>query len=239
MDVIEGIVLKKINYKEHSKIVYLYTKDGLVSVLIHGSNKISSPYLKFGELLNHEKLNITGKNLKVLKDGELLKDFRQIKKDIVKYTYMTHVLEIIYYFSSHEHDHEKLFNFLLKIIDSVETNEIYIPYIYMLELKLLYLLGVNPEFNACITCGLNTNLKFSVEAGGMLCHEHFDGKKTYEDLVVNAMKQLYYYDLQEPSKISFDEKTIKNLRLLIDDYYEYHLNYKSNSRKLLIGLIGY
>ena len=239
MEVIEGVVLKKINYKEHSKIIYLYTNKGLISVLIHGSNKIKSPYLSLGELLSHLKVNISGKSLKTLRDGEVLNDYRETKEDIIKYTYCTHLLEIIYYFSSHEHDHEKLFNFLVKIINRIDESEDYIPYIYMLELKLLYLLGVNPEFKTCVTCNRTDGLQFSVKAGGMCCIDHFEGKTRFDKGTVEALKILYYYDLQNPVKLDINNETIINLRKLIDAYYEYHLNYRSNSRKILIGLIGY
>lgn len=239
MEVIEGIVLKKINYKEHSKIIYVYTDNGLVSVLVHGSNKISSPYLKLGELLSKVKIQASGKNLKTLRDGELLNDFRNIKKDILKYTYSTHILEIIYYFATHEHDHLKLYNFLLKILDKIDEETDYIPYINMLELKLLYLLGVNPEFKECVICKRTDGLNFSVKSGGMTCAEHFDGGTIYDTKTINVLQQLYYYDLQNPEKINISQENIKNLRLLIDRYYEYHLNYRSNSRKILIGLLGY
>ncbi len=239
LETIEGIVLKKINYKEHSKIIHIYTRDGLKSVLMHGSNKISSPYLKFGEILSEVKLNVSGKNLKTLRDGDLVKDFRTIKEDITKYTYLTHVLELVYYFSSHEHDHEKLYNFLLKVIDKTSAEEDYIPYINMLEAKLLYLLGVNPELDSCVECGSTERLSFSIKAGGMTCVDHRQGDENFSNETIDVLKFLYYFDMQNPTEFKIEAALLKEIRNLLDKYYEYHLNYRSKSRKILIGLIGY
>jgi len=133
----------------------------------------------------------------------------------------------------------KLYNFLLKILDKINENEDYIPYIYMLELKLLYLLGVNPELKECVVCQRTDGLRFSVKAGGLMCPEHMDQDSAYDENTIDAFVLLYYYDLQNPEPIKIAPFTIRNLRMLIDEYYEYHLNYRSNSRKILIGLLGY
>ena len=91
MEKIEGIILKKINYKESSKIIYLYTKDGLVSVLVHGSNKMKSPYLSLTSTLNHVSLFVSGKDLRTLRDGDIVNGFSKITNNLEKYTYITHV----------------------------------------------------------------------------------------------------------------------------------------------------
>ncbi len=239
MEKIEGIILKKIDYKESSKIIYLYTNHGLVSVLIHGSNKMKSPYLSLTKPLNLVSLQVSGKELKVLRDADIINDYRKTSNDLEKYTYMTHILEIIYYFSTHEHNHKKLYDFLVKIFNIVEETDNYIPYLNMIELKLLYLLGINPLFNHCVSCDSTENLTFSVEAGGMCCPNHMVKKSSISTLGLLEMKKLYYYDLNKPSNLNINRIYLKEIRLILDKYYEYHLNFKSNSRKILIGLIGY
>ncbi|MDT8336824.1 MAG: DNA repair protein RecO, partial [Candidatus Izemoplasmatales bacterium] len=152
MEEYQGIILKKINFKESSEIIYLYTKTGLISVLVHGSKTMKSPHLNLTKVLNHVKVIIAGKNLKVLRDGEVIRNYSLLHNNLEKYTYLLHLAELIYYFSTHEHNHEKLYNFLLKIMDRIMDRDDYIPYINMCELKLLYLLGVNPNLTACMTC---------------------------------------------------------------------------------------
>ncbi|MGD9761343.1 MAG: DNA repair protein RecO [Candidatus Izemoplasmatales bacterium] len=238
MEEYRGIILKKISYKENSEIIYLYTEVGLVGVLVHGSKTIKSPYLNLTKVLNHVKVIAGGKNLKVLRDGEIINNYSQIHESLEKYTYLTHMVELVYFFATHEHDHEKLYNFLLKIIEEVKNNLEYIPYINMVELKMLYLLGVNPNLNSCIVCQETNNLVFSVKEGGVLCTNHLP-EKYYSNQVLRVIQKLYYHDINKQPQVSVSKEFLIDIRNAIDEYYEYHLNYHSKTRKMLKGLIGY
>ncbi len=239
MENIKGLVLKSINYKESSKIIYVYTNSGLRSILIHGSNKLKNRYLNLPRVLNYIDIHVSGKELVTFRDGDVINGFRDIASDLEKYTYTTHILELIYSFSSHEHDHEKLLNFLLKIFTIIEKESKYIPYLNMIELKLLYLLGVNPLLNQCVSCGRTDNLKFSISEGGMCCPDHLKNPTKINDMSLYYFKYLYYFDLSKDIMVDIEENYLRELRIILDRYYEYHLNIKTNSRKILMGLIGY
>lgn len=239
MENIKGLVLKSINYKESSKIIYVYTNSGLRSVLIHGSNKLKNRYLNLSRVLNYIDIHASGKDLVTFRDGDILNGFRDIANNLEKYTYSTHILELAYSFSSHEHDHEKLLNFLLKIFSRIEEIEDYIPYLNMIELKLLYLLGVNPLLTRCVSCERTDHLEFSVTEGGMCCPDHLKNPIRFSEKGLYYFKFLYYFDLAKDEMIQIEEPYLKELRSVLDRYYEYHLNIKTNSRKLLMGLIGY
>ena len=236
---IKGLVLKSINYKESSKIVYIYTNEGLKSVLVHGSNKLNNRHLNLMRTLNYIDIYATGKDLKTFRDGDVLNDYRQIANDLEKYTYSTHILELIYTFSNHDHDHEKLLNFLIKIFDIVSISNDYIPYLNMIELKLLFLLGINPMFHQCVSCQRTDNLRFSVIEGGMCCEEHLINPTNISIKGLYYLQLLYYFDLSKQEMVEIDITYLKEIRNIIDKYYEYHLNIRTNSRKLLIGLLGY
>ena len=238
MDEFQGIILKKISYKENSEIIYLYTEVGLVGVLVHGSKTIKSPYLNLTKVLNHVKVIAGGKNLKVLRDGEIINNYSKLHESLEKYTYLTYMVELIYYFATHEHDHEKLCNFLLKIIEEVKNNIDYIPYINMVELKLLYLLGVNPNLNTCMVCQETKDLVFSVKEGGVFCPEHRP-EKYYSPQILREIQKLYYHDISKQPKVTVEKELLVDIRNALDEYYEYHLNYHSKTRKMLKGLIGY
>ncbi|QWC00599.1 DNA repair protein RecO [Mycoplasmatota bacterium] len=238
MEIIEGIILKQMNYKESSKIIHVYSPKGLVSVLVHGSNKLKSPYLNLVRVFSHVKLNVSGKELKTLRDGEVLNYNSEIALDVVKYTYSLHLMEVINYFSHHEHDHEKLYYFILKIVEEIKNNQKFEVYIMMAELKLLYLLGVQPMLKHCVFCDSQEGLTFSVKDGGMLCSNHRQ-TSSYRSTTMHLLITLYYFDLSHPIEIHSELEDIVALRKLIDEYYEYHLNYQSRSRKLLRDLIGY
>ena len=238
MEKIEGIVLKQINYKENSKIIYLYTPQGKVSVLVHGSNKVKSPYLNLVRLFSHVSLVVSGKSLKTIRDGNVISYFDELSNDLTKYTYSLHLMELIYYFSDHDHDHEKLFRFLLKIFHQMILSKDVSVYVMMVELKLLYLLGVQPLMKHCVYCQSQEGLQFSVAEGGMVCVKHHKVSQ-FHSSTIQLMQQLYYYDLDHPKPFVVEDKSKVELRQLIDDYYAFHLNYKGKSRKMLKEIIGY
>lgn len=227
------------DYKESSKIVFLYTASGKTSFLVHGANKLSSPFLAKTEILTKLKVFTEGKGLKIGKEIEILDLFAGIKSNLEKYTYCLHILEILQQIADAEIDHEKLFAFLGKIFPLIETEPEYIPYIYMFESKLLYLLGIQPELQSCVTCNSKDVIAFSVSDGGMCCLDHLPLCKTYPKSIVDHFLKLYYFNLDKPGELKFDEFTIKEIRHLLDEYYQYHLNFETKSRQLLKGLIGY
>jgi len=107
-----------------------------------------------------------------LTDGAVIADFPQIKSDLEKVAYVSHLMELITAFSESEYNHKKLFDFIIKILRLVEESKTYIRYIYMFELKYLYLLGLAPNFKQCVVCNNDKNLTFSVKSGGYVCENH-------------------------------------------------------------------
>lgn len=239
MEKIKGLVLKSIPYKESSKIIYVYTEEGLISILIHGSNKMKNRYLNLGRNLNYIECHVSGKTLRTFRDGDVLDHYEEIATDLEKYTYVTHLLELVYQFSNHPHDHEKLLQFLLKILAKIKRETIYIPYIYMAELKCLYLLGVNPLFKHCVECQETNHLTFSLEAGGMYCEKHPQVTYAITPIALQTLQILYYFDIATNDLPKISAATSKEIRLFLDAYYAYHLNTKTNARKILTGLIGF
>ncbi|HOP57612.1 MAG TPA: DNA repair protein RecO [Bacillota bacterium] len=234
-----GFVLKRMDYKETSKIIFVYTPTGRESYLVHGANKFTSPFLAQAEILNLLNVKSEGKGLKTAKNIETKARYPHIKDNLEKYTYALHLFEILQNVADAEIDHAKLFGFMEKLLPKMEESDNYIPYAYMFESKLLYLLGIQPEFRECVVCKSKEVAGFSVPDGGMLCQEHYR-ESCYPLTLAREWMRLYYFDINkeaEPPLLSYD--TAVGLRRLLDDYYRYHLNMRTKSRQVLEGLLGY
>jgi len=181
---------------------------------------------------------VSGKTLKTLRDGEVIDHFEHVSEDLERYAYGLHLMGVIYHFAQHDHDHEKLFQFLLKIMKVLNTNNQFEAYVIMTELKLLYLLGVQPLLKHCVFCESTSHLSFSVKDGGMVCQEH-GGKITYEAAIIKDLMYLYYFDTQKQTMKEIEKSHLIQLRKLIDAYYAYHLNFKSKSRQMITEIFGY
>ncbi len=239
MEAFEGLILKQINFKESSKILYLYTATGPLSVLVHGAKKVTGGKLSLTENLTRIRFFGSGKAMKTMTDGEIVADYRKIKDDLEKFTYCQHLTEILHFFSESPLDHPKMYEFIKKVLDKIENETYFVRYVNLFELKFLHMLGVAPNFSACAACGSHQDLRFSVEDGGYVCPEHATGRQWIDPDVVERMKTLYYHDLKNPLDFKPDDRIRREIRLFLDAYYLYHLNFKSKSRSILSGLIGY
>ncbi len=239
MEKIEGIVIRRMDYKETSKIVFLYTSRGKKSFVIHGANKILSPYLSQTEILNLIDVFVQGKGLMIGKEIETLNGYREIKEDLEKYTYLLHLAEILWHVSDADIDHERLYGFFLKVLDRTKATKNYIPYIYMFEVKLLYLLGIQPEFSRCVICHSEKIAAFSVRDGGCVCEKHLPLGETFSKEAALELGKLYRFDIDKGIPDCLDEETAMVIRKLLDSYYLYHLELKTKVRETLAKLLGY
>lgn len=88
---IEGIVISEYPFEESSKIIKIFTKDGIIDVIAKGAKKLKSPFFSVTSKLSFGIFNITYKenNLSKLVDADILNDYRNIKKDITRISYAT------------------------------------------------------------------------------------------------------------------------------------------------------
>ncbi len=239
MERLDGLILKQIAYKDSSKIMQVTTASGRKSVLVHGAKKLNSPYLAASEPMTQIRFFVSGTNLQTLRDVEIVHDFRVLKADVVKYAAGCHLMELVDRFEESEIDHAKLYPFLLKILLRVESETAYELYVAMFELKLLYLIGVQPNLRQCAVCSATEGLRLTAEGGGCLCSEHRTGEFSYDDATLDLVLRLYYHDLLHPLDVVVTDAVLVSLRRFIDHYYAFHLNLHTKSRQLWMGLQGY
>jgi DNA repair protein RecO (recombination protein O) len=234
-----GFILKRMDYKESSKLMFLYTETGKKSVLVRGANRLSSPFLSITEVLSLVEITSHGKNLETVQELDVIASYDKIKQDLIKYTYCLHMFEILYQVSEAEYDHTKLFRFLSRLLPKIDEEADFIPYCLMFESKLLFLLGLQPEFVQCVVCGSTRDTRFVISEGGMCCPDHCPAEKSYEPGVIAKWYRLYAYNLDQPSGWELRSEDIVAMRLILDEYYAYHLGIETTSRKVLRDLLGY
>ena len=174
MDIEKAFVLNSLDYKDNSRILYLYTEKGHVSVLAHGVKKLNSINRFLSQNGTLIKLSITSAKFPSLKEGQLINDYEEIKKDIYKYTYMNHIMELVRNVISDDLDHPKMFQFLEKLFTKMNQNEPPDILSFIFELKLLHFIGYGLNFSKCSICEDNENLKFSPTNGGLVCSKHLE-----------------------------------------------------------------
>lgn len=225
MEKITGIVLKSIDYKDSSKIVYLYTNEGKKEVIIRGAKKIKSPFRSFFLTYNIISYYPSNSKLPTLIDGDVIKTFPNILSDYKRNYYASLVLEVINNLSL---ENERLFSFLVSTLELINSDD-YKLYTLVFLVKYLYLLGIQPQFK-CL-CKNNGRIKgFNLLNGHAVCEKCSDELDlNLEEIIL--LKNIYTLDINN-DKIEYDVNILDRLYEFIFKYYNYHANYLFKVKKL-------
>lgn len=219
---IEGIVISEYPFEESSKIIKVFTKDGVVDIIAKGAKKLKSPFFSVTTKLSYGVFNIMYKEsgLSKLVDVDIINDYRNIKRDIVKTSYATYITELIDKVYKHENN-VNLFDLYIQGLEKISDG--YDPMVVtnILRLKLLDYLGIKPIIDRCVECGNTTDIvTISSYYGGYICKYCLKNEKIISTKTINLIRGLYYVDINKIKKIDIPNEIKKELDEFIDDYYD-------------------
>ncbi|MCX6740597.1 MAG: DNA repair protein RecO [Candidatus Parcubacteria bacterium] len=182
-----GIILKRRDYQENDRLFCLYTKDfGKIEVVARGTKKITSKLKGYLEPFYLVKLMIAkGKVIDKLANCNSIKCYENLRNDptLLGFGLINYLAEgtdgLI---SGHTSQSDK-FELLLEALDIMEQEIIkdlpekkermqFLANIYFI--KLLGLLGYQPEIHRCVLCHkgvLLTKNVFDFSKGGLICED--------------------------------------------------------------------
>ncbi len=219
---IKGIVIGSIDYKETSKIVYLYTKLGKISVKALGSKTKKSKTLSFTTTLNTVECIITNSEFPTLIDYTVIDQNRYIKEELKTNLWMSYILEIVNKFPS-DANHERCFDFLLRTIDHANNKINPMLLAILFQLKVLSVFGVAPVLKRCVKCGNIETIGLNINDGGAVCI-NCKTSKTLDKEILEKIKELYYFDDKENNFDKFENYNLIEIFNIINTYYDTHSN---------------
>lgn len=170
----KGVILKEINTGEADKIVVLLTESqGSISVSANGSRRLKSTlaagtqFLCFGEYLLFK-----GKNYFKLSSCNIIESFYEIREDLVKLTFATHMSDILLDVTQEGQQCRELLQLFLKCIYMLARKNRDPRLITVIfELRLVSELGYRPQVVSCRNCGTTdfTNMLFSFSECSFVC----------------------------------------------------------------------
>jgi len=182
-----GIILKRRDYQENDRLFCLYTKDfGKIEVVAKGTKKITSKLKGYLEPFYLVKLMIAkGKVFDKLANCNTIKSYDNLRTDptLLGFALINYLAEgtdgLI---SGHTSQSDK-FNLLLETLEILEQEIakdlpekkerlLFLAGIYFL--KLLGLLGYQPEIRRCVNCHKGILLPkniFDFSKGGLVCED--------------------------------------------------------------------
>lgn len=170
----EGIVLKRRDFGEADRILTIYTLHlGKIHAVAKGIRRIASRKSGHVELFTHSRLMLAeGRNLYVLTQADTLHAYSAIRQGLLRTTYAYHIAELMDRFIQEGAESREAFVLLRDTLHSLGEAEDPALLARFFELRLLGLLGYQPELFRCLGCGQSVGPEgntFSPEAGGVLC----------------------------------------------------------------------
>lgn len=232
---IEGIVISETPFEETSKIINIFTKEGIVGVIAKGAMKLKSPFFSVTNKFSHGIFNIIYKEngLSKLVDADILNDYRNIKKDFIKVGYATYITELASKVYKHE-ENKNIYVLYLACLNKI--NEGFDPLIIsnIIKLKLLSNLGIKPVIDKCVQCGNTTDIiTISSYLGGFVCKNCHRQEKIVNPKTISLIRMLYYVDVSKITKLDISPSIITEIEQFTNDYYDRYSGIYLKSRTIL------
>ncbi len=230
----DGLVLKTVPHKEAGVLATILTSDHIESFIIRGAKKLTSGTRIISNPLTLITFDSTNVEYKTITKSKILNNYTSIKDDLYLYNSCLIIIEKLLYFSKYVNNYHKLYEFVLFILDNINKNNSLLL-IDSFEIKLLYLLGVNPILNNCSICNKEITEGFlSITNGGIVCDDCIVADEILLDKdLTNKYKLLYFTKKDELLKLNISNDSLNKLSKFIDEYYLYHLEFDSKAKSII------
>ena len=232
---IKGYVIQTTDYKENSKILNILTEDGIVGVISKGCKNLKSNLRLISQKLVYAEYVIyyKEKGLSTLKEGTIINNFENIKKDLKASSYFMYISELASQVmkQNNRKDVFDLFNTAVNKINEV-MNPIVITNI--LEIKYLDYLGTPINLTSCSRCGSKKDIiTIDPDEGGLICKECYTNEMIYDLKVVKMLRNYYVVNLESISSLKISEVLIEQINNIINIFYERYTGLYIHSKKFL------
>ena len=218
MNEFKGLIIDSIDYKEKSKIIYLYTPLGKESILVKAGKAYKAGNLGMITTLNEVAYVKSKANLPVMIEYHILNSYFDITESIEKIKAVSLIIEIIKNIPE-DTNHERCYNFIINTLNDLKNNNNTLKVLSIFLIKMLYVYGVNPSLKECVNCHNKSNLiNIDLLRGGALCSNCTLNNNIDKLNIWNE----YYYE-----KKKIEEYSDVDFKLLLNDiktYYNIHLS---------------
>ncbi|MDF2987500.1 MAG: repair protein RecO [Eubacterium sp.] len=241
----KGIVIREVNTGEADKIVTVLTaEEGRISVAAKNARRPKNSLSSGTQLFCFsDYVLFKGKELYNMSCCEVIESNYEIRNDIFKLTYCSHILELIYDNVQEGEPSESILQLLLNTLYVIANTDRSLELVTrVFELRLMALLGYEPHVVSCINCNKpgDENMYFDLDNSGLVCQECLDPKSRVIPLLSGTVKALKYIMKISPQKLfsfSLSEQSVKELSIISKRYIKEHLGKEYNKLDYLKQLM--
>lgn len=218
---IKGVIISEIPYKESSKIINVFTSEGIIGIIAKGAYKPKSIYVNLTSKLTYGIFHINKRvGLSSLIEVDVVDSLKNIKKDLYKISYASFITDLSVQVYNHDND-SKIYD--LYIASLLKINDGFDPLVIsnILELKLLDFLGIRPIIDKCSVCGNSNDIvTISSYKGGYVCKNCLNNDIIVNVKTIKLIRMFYYVDIAKISKLDISDNIKEEINRFLDLYYD-------------------
>ena len=235
---IEGIIIREIPYGETSKIIHVYTKEGIITIMCKGAKSMKSPFRATTLKFTYGKFNIYYKEnkLSTLHSVDIINPLSKIKNDITLLSYVNYITELTTQVLKQTTNnlYEDYISAILKIEEGLD------PLILanILEIKYLDDLGVGLNLDSCVSCGSKASIiTIDGDRGGYICSNCYQNELIVDQKALGLLRMYYYVDIKSISKLKISDKVKNEINYFLNAYYDRYTGLYLKSKDFLKKLL--
>ena len=206
----KGLIYKTLDYKESSKLLFVYTPTGKVTLVANGIKSLKNEHRHLAQYLTLIEFDMKDKDMYSLSKPILLNDYRQVKVSYQQTKHIAIILELIDHLITEDLPHDKVYSLLEYINTNVEMAHL------IFAVKLLFLLGYGLDFVG------NDPVGFSIKEARVATKTN----RLYPEIGLEEtvlLSKVYFYKQEDELTLTSDE--IMKIETFIRTFYRYHLEY--------------
>ena len=233
---VEGFIFNEISYGETSKIINIFTEDGIIGCIAKGAKKINSNIRVNTTKFTYGKFIIRKKEdkLSLLTECSSINELKEIKTDLKLISYLNYIVELTNQIIKQIDNYKELYRLFIDTV--LKLNEKHNPKVItnIYELKVLDYLGVGINFNECAKCGNKKDIiTIDGDSGGYICKSCYNNEIIYDNKTIKMLRMYYLIDIKSISDLKISDSVINNIDHFINVYYDRYTGLYLNSKKFL------
>ncbi|PYZ99208.1 DNA repair protein RecO [Alteribacter lacisalsi] len=235
----EGIVIRTNDYGETNKIVTLYTREhGKLALMARGAKRPKSRFASSAQLFIYGTfIYQQSRGIGTLNQADITDSFRAVRSDLMLTAYGAYMVEMTDRLTEDRQRNPYLFELLYQLLNRMNEEEDAEVLTRIFETKMLQAAGISPMLDACVNCGRQEGtFAFSIIEAGILCAQCFEVDPYRIAATPGTLKLLrlfHHLDLSRLGNINVKHGTKKELKTILQLYYDEYSGLRLKSRRFL------
>lgn len=231
---VKGIIIKEYVVGEGDKYITLFTREiGKIQLRAPKAKKYENGLASGTQLFVYGQFVVSGykDNYKLI-SVDIINMFHNIRKDLVRLSYATYIVEFLREVTSEGVANEELLKLTLMTLHKISLGKMSLKLIRRIfEMRAFKAIGLMPNLEHCIECGMDLvnqplpRYSFVVSEGGLVCDQCLQSFyfTSLSYTTVYVIRYILYTPLEKLFSFKLDEEVLEQLEKINEAYSQYHL----------------